>query len=178
MTVDDIFTERLQIWSDIQGHLQFMHDVVVEADAKTVVELGVRSGNSTAALLAGVQKTGGHLWSVDTEPIDLPAPISQSKLWTPVVGDDLAVTDWLPKEIDVLFIDTNHWYHHTLAELRLYGPSSKIILMHDTELEWPWQAPPGDPSFPVRKAIEHYLQLIPERNVEWREGSYGLAVIQ
>jgi hypothetical protein len=157
-----------------------MHDLVIIEDAKTVVELGVRDGNSTAALLAGLCETGGHLYSVDTEPVVLPDPFHATGRLTLIVGDDLEVAQGvvLPETFDICFIDTNHWFHHTLAELRMYGPRSRIMLLHDTELEWPYMAPPGDPPFPVRKAVEHYLDMVPERTVEWREGSYGMAVIR
>jgi cephalosporin hydroxylase len=166
------FVERLGQWSDIVGHLQFLHETVIERDAQVVVELGIRSGNSTAALLAAVEPTGGHLWSVD---IDTPVLPFDSEAWTVIVGDDLAVADQLPETIDVLFIDTSHTFVQTLAELRLYGPRASVILLHDTELEHPDGAPPA-PAFPVACAIDTWCA---ETGCTWenRPGSYGLGVI-
>jgi predicted O-methyltransferase YrrM len=177
------YQERLNVWSDIQGHLQFMHDLVVDEKAEDVVELGVRDGNSTAALMAGIAETGGHLWSVDTVPVTPHPAWANSLQWTFICGNDLEVvnSDWMPLDIDICFIDTVHWYQHTLAELVAYGPRSKIILLHDTELEHPYMAPPGDPPFPVRRAIEEWLENDDDatnRTVEWRTGSYGMAVIR
>jgi cephalosporin hydroxylase len=166
------FAERSVQWSDIVGHLQFLHDTVLERDAQVVVELGVRSGNSTAALLAAVERTGGHLWSVD---IDAPMLPFDSEAWTVIVGDDLAVAEQIPDEIDVLFIDTSHTFVQTLAELRLYGPRARLMLLHDTELEHPDGAPPS-PAFPVARAIDTWCA---ETGCTWenRSGSYGLGVI-
>lgn len=174
------FQQRLAEWSDIQGHLQFLHDVVTEERARRVVELGVRDGNSTSAFLSGLeQKRHGdaHLWSVDIVPINAPAAWWRSGLWTFIFDNDLKVRDYVPEDIDILFIDTSHHYDHTLAELRLYGPRSKTILLHDVDLERPHGAPRGDPPFPVRAAINAWLQET-TRKVEFREGSYGLGVIR
>lgn len=198
--LDKLYAERVQNWSDIQGHLEFMHDLVVEEKATAVLELGVRDGNSTAALLAAVDKTDGHLWSVDVNPIpEIPAWVNSGR-WTTVMGDDLtlAYSPLLAGEFDIVFIDTLHWYHHTLAELRLYAPKARIVLLHDTELERPWQQPEGEPAFPVREAIKHYVEMevdapdmtptkkgpkrpgerTPRWSVEWRPGSYGMAVMR
>ena len=176
-SVAALYYKRSRVWSDIQGHMDFLFDVASVTEGN-IVELGVRDGNSTSALIAGLSVLGrGHLWSVDTEAIELPEAWVATGRWTVIRGDDREVAHLLPDDIDVLFIDTSHHYHHTLEELRLYGDKAKRILMHDTELEWPWMTPPGDPAFPVRKAIETWLDEHPNRQVEWREGSYGMAVI-
>lgn len=197
--LDRIYRERVQTWSDIQGHLEFMHDLVVEEKAQRVLELGVRSGNSTAALLAAADKIDGHVWSVDVEHVIMPPEFHASGRHTLIIGDDLtmAYSPSMPAEVDICFIDTLHWFHHTLAELRLYGPKSRIVLLHDTELESPWQQPAGEPPFPVREAIKMYVDTdlatqpleagkkgpvrkSPESrwSVEWRPGSYGMAVLR
>lgn len=177
--LDKLYYERLNEWSDIQGHLEFMHDLVVGTAAADVVELGVRSGNSTAALLAAVDKTDGHLWSVDIDHVEMPPAFNASGRHTLIIGNDLEVanSDWMPLDIDICFIDTVHWYHHTLNELLAYGSRSDIILLHDTELEYPYMAPPGDPPFPVKQAVLTYVATM-DRPVEWRTGSYGMAVIR
>lgn len=176
MTLGDIYRQRAATKSDIYQHLEFLHDTVIEVDAKVVVELGVRSGNSTAAFLAAVEKTGGHLWSVDIDVPSWPAQFLQSELVTFIQGNDLAVASDIPAEIDVLFVDTSHYYDHTLAELRLYGPRSTTILLHDTELECPHRAPRDDPPYPVKAAIEAWCA---ETGLAWsnRPHCYGLGVI-
>jgi hypothetical protein len=158
-----------------------------------VVELGVRSGNSTAALMAAVEKTGGHLWSVDIMIPAWPLEFYGRGFATLIIGDDLEVADqvgpqievttfadaeprFIPGGIDVLFIDTSHHYEQTLNELNLYGPRARTILLHDTELEEPYQAPPHDPKYPVSKAIDDWCAKT-GRNWINRTGCYGLGVV-
>jgi cephalosporin hydroxylase len=151
--LSDIYRQRCETWSDVVEHMGRFHDTVVDTNAQVVVELGVRSGNSTAAFLAAVAETGGHLWSVDIHLPEVPIEFHECGRWTFVLGDDLAVASQVPDAIDVLFIDSTHHYQHTLAELDLYGSRATTILLHDTELERPFGMPAGDPMFPVRTAI-------------------------
>ena len=101
-----------------------------------VLELGVRSGNSTSAFLAAAEANDGHVWSADTERPDVPASWHDSGLWTFIQGDDLTLKP--PAEaFDIVFIDTSHHYEHTLAELRRYVPlvaKGGTVLLHDTLL--------------------------------------------
>lgn len=173
MSVVDEYRRRRDEPSDIWEHLPTLYAHVVAENARVVVELGVRSGNSTAALLAAVELTGGHLWSVDIDT--QPAGFDNHPQWTFIQGNDLATADQLPATIDVLFIDTSHHYEHTLAELRLYGPRSRWIVLHDTELEHPDGAP-RRPSFPVKKAIECWSLDVGRRWTN-RTNCYGLGII-
>ena len=52
-----------------------------------VLELGVRAGVSTAALLAGVSDHGGHVWSVDRD--DCAPVFAGHPHWTFIQGDSL-----------------------------------------------------------------------------------------
>jgi cephalosporin hydroxylase len=175
MTVDELFAERLEFWSDIQGHLQFMRDLVAGEHAQVVVELGARSGNSTIALLSGVEETGGLLYSVDVSLPQWPGEVWAHPYVTFIQGDDLTVRDQVPDCIDVLFVDTSHDYDQTLAELNLYGANARVILLHDTDLQHPWGVPP-DPEYPVRQAMTEWATAI-GRPFEERAGSYGMGVI-
>jgi len=171
---------RASVWSDIQDWLPTLHETVLGYPSATVLELGVRRGNSTAAFLAAVEQVDGHLWSVDVRTPAVPPLFWQSGRWTCRIGDDCdpVIADALPAEVDVLFIDTSHHYDHTLAELRLYMPRVKpggTVLMHDTELEQPegWT---GE-AFPVARAIDTYCA---EARLTWdnRPGCFGLGVLK
>lgn len=171
---------RCNTWSDIVDWLPTLYDTVCGYPGATVVELGVRSGNSTAAFLAAVAEHGGHVWSADINVPQVPAWWSPSGLWTVKIGDDVnpAVVFDMPTEVDVLFIDSSHHYDHTLEELRTYVPRVRpggTVLMHDTELERP-DGYVGDP-FPVARALDTYCE---EKGLTWenRSGCYGLGVIQ
>lgn len=176
MTIDAAYEYATREASDIKGHVQFMHDLVVELGAQQVVELGVRYGMSTAAFLRAVTMTGGHLWSCDIgRPGALVAPFLGDAHWLFVQGDDIDKAPEAP-DCDVLFIDTSHHYEHTLAELRTYGPKCRqVILLHDTEL----QHPEGDTSgidYPVQRAIDDFVAGGGWRE-ERRSGSYGMGVL-
>lgn len=132
------YRERVAAWSDVQYCMPRMLEVALRYPEGSILELGVRSGNSTSAFLAAAEKTGGHVWSMDTGVPDVPAHWHDSGLWTFIQGDDTA--DDVPLDpfmYDVLFIDTSHHYAHTLTELRRFVPIVKpggTVLLHDTLL--------------------------------------------
>jgi predicted O-methyltransferase YrrM len=174
------YGQRAATWSDIVDWLPTLHDTVAAYPQATVVELGVRSGNSTAAFLLAVAEVDGSLWSADIADPRVPGWWAETGLWTLCIGDDTSDTmlEQAPAEVDVLFIDTSHHYEHTLAELRAYVPRVKpggTVLMHDIELEMPegYQGPP----FPVARAIDDYCA---ETGLTWerRTGCYGLGIIK
>lgn len=174
------FEYCLSRWSDIVDHLPRLCSEASRPGVK-VLELGVRSGNSTSAFLAAAEENDGHVWSVDIEWAALPEIWYESGRWDFVVGDDLdpVVLETLPDVVDVLFIDTSHHYQHTLNELTEHVPRvapGGVVLMHDTELDRPFAAPEDDPEFPVAEAIRKYV-ADKGLTVEWVTGCYGLAVI-
>lgn len=163
-------TERyhywLEHWNDVQAHLP----TLFEAARGNVLELGVRAGVSTSALLAGVEAHGGHVWSVDRD--DCAPVFAGHPQWTFIQADSLDDTFYVPTALDCIFIDTEHTETRTLAELQMWGPRVKpggVILLHDTD---------DDSTYPgVRKAIEAYCLPI-DRRFEYHDGSYGLGVIR
>jgi cephalosporin hydroxylase len=165
--------------SDIAAHFATFERLVADHNVRAIIELGVRTGQSTAAWLTSVAGRG-HVWSVDIETPQLPP----RRGWTLIVGDDCdpAVARQLPKLVDLLFIDTDHAYAHTLAELDVYGPRVRpggVIVLHDTENENP--AEHGveislQPPFPVRLAMEQWADA--HGYVTTNDPrSYGLGVI-
>lgn len=145
MNIDLRLAELLAEESDIRGHLARLRDLVVELDAQVVIELGVRTGRSTTALLAGVERTGGLLWSCDVVNVvagmaGLDGVVVEHPQWEFVHGDDLAVVARAPRPADLVFIDTSHEYEHTRDELAAYAPLVRpggCVVLHDTNDEWP-----------------------------------------
>jgi predicted O-methyltransferase YrrM len=179
MNFHDEYLQRCSEWSDIVDHLPRLHAETARYTAPQVVELGVRSGNSTCAFLAAVETVGGLVWSVDPERAHVPPHWFDSDLWTFVQADDLKVVDEAP-QCDVLMVDTSHVLDQTRNELAAYAPkvrSGGVVLLHDSELERPEAAPAGDPPFPVALAIREFAEAH-DLDVEWVSGCNGLAVIR
>lgn len=96
--------------------------------AKVVVELGVRTGVSTRALLAGARAAGGRVWGVDLDDrhgIDDP-------LFTFVHADAADVAGrW--DAIDLLHVDTDpHTEEQTRRWLALYASKCRAVALHDS----------------------------------------------
>lgn len=180
MTLIDLYKACCANTTDIHEHLPTLYHETIEREAQQVIELGVRGGQSTIALLAAVEVTGGQLWSCDIADPRVDANIAAHPQWTFKLGDDLQAVDEAPESCDVLFIDTSHTYTQTLAELEAYGPKVRpggIILMHDTELLHPDDDTSGI-DFPVRLAINEWLEAYPEYEFENHINNNGLGIVR
>jgi len=144
--------ERARTPSDINEHLMFLYKLVAESNAQKIVELGVRGGNSTCALVIAAAQTGGFVTSVDhgrgteysrqptREALEQTSFMIIDKLalgahWSLVIKDDLEFASEYDDEIDILMIDTAHSYEQTKKELAAWGDkvvSGGCIILHDT----------------------------------------------
>ena len=165
-----------------------------------IVELGVRTGNSTSAFLAALEvHRSGNLWSIDIADPQVPDEWFELPYWSFLKADALSpeAMDWAPKTIDVLFIDLDpHSYEQTFAALSMWAPRvapGGVILLHDTEYpqvdnrgsDAPVAAelPPIDSKWtprdewPVSRAVDHYCRL---KGLEWRNksGCFGLGIVR
>jgi predicted O-methyltransferase YrrM len=128
--------------SDIQHHLGLLFSLA----KGNVLELGTRGGVSTQALLAGVERHGGHVYSVDIEDCSQVAnhaqwTFTQASSTDPTLPDRLDAFGEIDENgegapFDLVLIDTEHTYEQASAELALWGllvrPGGHI-LMHDPE---------------------------------------------
>lgn len=147
MTTDiyALYQQHYATPSDIQHHLGLLYSLA----HGNVLELGTRGGVSTAALLAGVERSGGHVWSIDIDPncalvfiAQLTAAQAETtvQLWTFIHGNstdpDLTASKTGGDPFDLLLIDTDHTWEQASAELALWGPHvarGGTIAMHDPE---------------------------------------------
>jgi cephalosporin hydroxylase len=186
VTLDAIhaeYAERLHTWSDIQDHLPYIHDAAQAVSFPTIIEIGVRQGYSTCALLSAAHYARGQVWSCDINTPSVPEHWYQDPRWHFCQGSstDPATLNWMPPEADLILIDSGHDQELTLQELRLYHPRLRgrgVVLMHDTQFMPPniWLSEVGGP---VYDAI---LQFVAETGVHWfnrrsLEPFYGLGVI-
>jgi len=166
MTARQAYNHNIVVWSDIQDHLPLLK----QSATGNVMEIGVRSGMSTSALLAGVEERGGHVYSVDINN----CPIFQGHpQWSFMVADSIRESErirkFAPDNLELLFVDGDHTYEGCLADLTNYGDRAKKILIHDCECPLTF---PG-----VRKACEHYSKVV-KRDFYVIPGSYGMGVIE
>lgn len=139
-------------------------------ECETVVEFGVRSGNSTVAFLAG----GAKVTSYDLAGHTFDCPDDAKDRWTFIQASTLDLAS-IP-ECDALFIDTIHHRKQVTAELRFARYAKKYLLFHDV-FEWGWKGEEGQEG--INFAIWNFLMEHPEWRVkECLRDQWGLLVLQ
>jgi hypothetical protein len=128
---------------DFDQYLPVAFQWVKSLDAKVVVELGVRAGASTRALLAGVHETGGELWGVDLQDIH---GIDDPRFHFLLADAANVANRW--DAIDLLHIDTDpHHEEQTRRWFALYAHKCRAIALHDTH----------HPAFGVGAAVRAFV---------------------
>ena len=181
------YLDRLTRWSDIVEYLPLLYGFARSCPEARVLELGSRKGNSTLALLAGAEESGGHVWSCDVDDVAADpggmAPWASCGRWTFTRGDDMdpSVQSLLPAQCDVLFVDTSHEYGHTVREIGAYMPRvapGGVALFHDTKFlpgcpgdAWDGTLPP------VGRALDEWCARTGRK---WTDlpGQYGLGIVR
>jgi len=114
------------------------------ANAKSILEIGAESGDSTRALLKYVSKKGGFLSCVDPAPIFDADELQSNHLDTLKFYRDLSL-NVLPKheQFDVAMVDGDHNWYTVYNELQLiekihgHDPLAQpIVFVHD--IGWPY----------------------------------------
>jgi cephalosporin hydroxylase len=167
------YQRRAVTRSDIGHNLHILFGVAAKYPGCKVIEIGVRSGQSTTAFLAAAELTGGHVWSVDIDrDCRFLAEYAQEGggPWTFIHGDsaDGGIVAQTPDDAHVLFIDSSHTFAQTRAELEGFLPRVRgggTVLMHDTAL-----CPE------VREALD---EILPSFGWTWYEcgGENGLGLV-
>lgn len=133
--------EHAKRGTDIHQHLVTLHNLVTSIAAKTVIELGVNTGESTVAFLEAVEATQGQLYSVDIQLLPATKVMLESYgitgRWNFTLQNDLEYVKTWPadKKADLIFIDTSHTFDHTTKEIAAYEPILRpggIMVFHDT----------------------------------------------
>lgn len=125
--------------SDINEHVQTLAEYA--SMSSSVLECGVRSGNSTWGMVAGLLANSYKVKKlVSCDLVKDPSfehrtPLVNKfldfKFW---IGNDLDYPD--DENFDLIFIDTWHIYGHLKRELAKFAPMcNKYIIMHDTEID-------------------------------------------
>lgn len=124
---------EMNINTDISSHLDTLWSKTVEMSPKKIVELGIRGGESSRIFGYAAKEVGAEMIGVDIVPCAYPGTFIQS--------DDVAYASVYKStygaDIDVLFIDTSHYYDHTVQEINAWFPllsKSALVIFHDTNM--------------------------------------------
>ena len=144
--------------SDINEHVPTLREYAARCDH--VTEFGVRSGNSTVALLSGKPR---RMVSYDVQ--HAPVTAAMKTLAAPATEYEFRVGDSRNVEIeetDLLLVDSVHTAPHVMAELaNTAGKVRKYLVFHDTQPPWGETGEDGGPG--VMPAIRAFLF----QNREW-----------
>ncbi len=171
MTIEELYQQKLKgdCFFDIGDHLPTLRSYADKCSL--VVEFGTRTGNTTAAFLAG----GAHVHSYDIAPAGFTCPEDASYRWSFEQAD----TSKLPRipRCDMLFIDSLHSETHVKAELAHHVHVRRFIGLHDT-LEWGQKGDNGENG--INFALFPFLA---ENNRTWRVAAHwnncrGLTILE
>jgi predicted O-methyltransferase YrrM len=122
---------------DSDRHVLTCFSMAMQIHAKKILELGVRTGNTTLPFLCAAKELGGMVHSVDLDATTFHCPDDLRVYWKFFQSDAIS---WLEQQrsqgaqYDLVYIDDWHAYDHVQRELEIIDsmvtPSS-IILLHD-----------------------------------------------
>lgn len=162
--------------TDISDHLISLFKQTIASNPKLIVEIGIRSGESSFVFNRAAIVCDSFLVGVDID--DCSSVYKKMKKRGKrkfIKGDDIEIGKSFqqtmkslkyPTTIDVLFIDTSHLYDHTVKEINTWFPllSKKCtVIFHDTNLKPTFKRKDGtlgrgwDNERGVIRALEEFL---------------------
>lgn len=168
--------------------IEYVPFLTEQSRGKRVLEIGVRSGVSTAAFLNGASAASGHVYSVDRHE-GCGRLFSWSPFWTFIHADSQLdvklIKQAVGEPVDLLLIDGSHDYVNVRSDLMNYVPLVRqggLLLMHDVNLSEVALAKiaaagetwAGEP----RRAMNEFVAAHPEWKWLILLGVWGLGVIE
>lgn len=123
-----------QVTADFQQYVDIIYDCVIKLNAKTILEVGTDLGDSTRIFATALNETGGYIWTVDIKPPQWSPVLMVGFPNVHVITSDIKDLKW-DKQLDILFLDSDHHYQHVLTELDCFGKwvrKNGLIILHDT----------------------------------------------
>ena len=111
--------------------------LAMSINAKRILELGVRDGNSTVPWILAARELGGFVDSVDLEATSWQCPDLGKDYWKFTQSDAIKfLEDCVANETqyDLIYVDDWHSYAHVKRELELIEnmiTSAGLVLLHD-----------------------------------------------
>ena len=160
--------------SDINENLPVLKKFAEKVDH--VTEFGVRTAQSTSALLAGSPKKMISYDIQNCSPTYLLMEAHEEGIEFEFIQADTAAI--VIEETDLLFIDTAHTYDQIKAELLLHGNKARhYIIIHDTET-YKEQDEHHGPGPGIWIPVLEFLENNPHwRILEHHENNNGMTVL-
>jgi predicted O-methyltransferase YrrM len=134
--IKNIIDKTLNGKGDSDKHLMLLYSLVIGSNSTSIIELGVRNGDTTLPLVLAAKETGGFVHSVDKYETTLVLD-EYLKKYNRFYKQDAVqfLENWdSTKKIDIILIDDWHSYDHVKRELEILDKlvsSKTIILLHD-----------------------------------------------
>jgi predicted O-methyltransferase YrrM len=136
MDLNFIVEKTINGLGDSDSHLSTLFGIAIGSKGKTILELGVRNGDSTLPFLLAAKINKGKVYSVDINETKFIPDGELENFWKFTKMDAIKfLENWddsIP--LDIVYIDDWHSYDHVKKELeildRLVSPST-VILIHD-----------------------------------------------
>ena len=171
-TIKEWYEARSASYSDISEHLPLLYKLA--AQCCHVTEFGTRSGNSTTALLAGLNQSAEDSgmpcklisYDINAAEFEPPATIAEWKF-------NRADTSKLEhiEATDMLFIDTLHDCAQVRAELKHAPRVGRWLAFHDTVL-FGWREETGHGLPGIMQAILEFMAT--DEGRKWRVFSHDV----
>lgn len=173
--------------ADSDRHLLTMFSLSVSINAKKILELGVRDGNTTLPFLLAAKETGGMVHSVDLDPTRFQCPDDLRIYWKFYQSDALKWLEQNNTQYDIVYVDDWHAYSHVKQELEMLesmiSPSG-LILLHDlmysnAQPDYRSNLTPSDPQWADGGPYRAVAELDPEK-WEWSTIpiNHGLTILR
>jgi len=152
---------------DIRSHLWSFYWIARLVQAKTIIELGVRQGDSTRAWLAAAYDLNAQVISYDLVADCYLAVVAKAQeaglswecyasSWEFRQGDSIGAGEgWTGDQVDVVFIDTDHTLVTTTKELAVWQRRVRpggVMVLHDYGL------PERDGRDGVQPAVDDFMR--------------------
>lgn len=154
-------------------HTQLIEALCTLVGARWIVELGTGPGFAMEAFLKSVERTSGHVWSIDQVARPGRAKWQDHARASFVIGDSIAFAAKHRGPVDVLYCDSDHSKAHVLAELNAWTadrPDIPLVLVDDVL----------DPNEPHGSPIEAVEAFCEEKGWDWWVAPIGtgLAILR
>jgi predicted O-methyltransferase YrrM len=124
---------RVHGFGPLVGHVALLAAFARLINAQRIVELGTGTGVGTRAFMEACRHTGGHVWSVDKDPLHIVKELGADPRVTFVVDLTTRYAKKWDGPVDIVYVDADHSAKSALEDLEAWAVHSpRLFLMDDT----------------------------------------------